>query len=166
MKITRNTSGIRTAAISLLLAGAALAQPPFNPRNSTGSAPDPATQIADQVARLTTLLDLTTAQATQATSILTAAQTTTATLQTTLATDQTSLQTAITSNATATIDQLSAAIGTIEGQILDIRSKAEAAFYAILTATQQTKVTTLGGAGLLGGGPGGPGGPGGRGPRS
>ena len=88
--------------------------------------PDPATQIANQVARLTTLLDLTTAQATQATSIFTAAQTASSTLQTTLSTDQTNLQTAVKSNNTAIIDQLAAAIGTIQGQLLDIRSKADA----------------------------------------
>jgi hypothetical protein len=160
------TSNFKTTGFALLLAGAALAQPPFRAHDTnSGTSPDSTTMIANQVARLTTLLDLTTAQATQATSILTAAQTATTSLMTTLNTDQTSLQTAITSNATATIDQLSSAIGTINGQLLDIRSKAEAAFYVILTSTQQAKVTTLGGPGILGGnGPGGPG-PGGRGPR-
>jgi Spy/CpxP family protein refolding chaperone len=46
---------------------------------------------------------------------------------------------------------------------LDARAKADAAFYAILTATQQAKVQTLG-LGILGGGPGGFGGPGPGGP--
>jgi hypothetical protein len=150
----------KTAGIALLLAGAVLAQP---------TQPNPATQIANQVARLTTLLDLTTAQAAQASTILTTAQTTISTLRTTLSTAQTSLESAITSNATSTITQLTAAIGTIDGQILDARSSAEAALYASLTTTQQAKVTTLGGPGILaGGGPGGrggPGGPGGPGPR-
>jgi Spy/CpxP family protein refolding chaperone len=160
------TSTFKTAGLAFLLAGVALAQPPFHARDANGGTPpDPATMIANQVTRLTTLLDLTTAQATQMTSILTAAQAATSSLMTTSSTNQTALQTAITSNATATIDQLSAAIGTADGQRLAIRSKAEAAVYAILTATQQAKVTTLGGLGVLGGGGPGPGGPGGRGPR-
>jgi len=155
---------ITTAVIPFLIAGALLAQRPFSPRaGSGGTPPDPATRIANQVARLTTLLDLTTAQAAQATTILTNAESAVSGLQTTLSTDQTALESAIKANATSTIDQLSAAIGTIDGQILDARSKAEASLYAILTAAQQAKVDTMGGPRLLGGG--GPGGPGGRGPR-
>jgi Spy/CpxP family protein refolding chaperone len=150
-------STIGTLSASLLLTPAIFAQGQFGPRGTPGTPPDPATMVADQVARLAALLDLTTAQANQATSILTAAQTATSALQTTLHTDQTSLQAAIKSNTTATIDQMAAAIGTIEGQILDARSQAEAAFYAILTTTQQTKLSAVGGLGLLGGGPGGPG---------
>jgi hypothetical protein len=151
---------LKTAAICAVFAGLTFAQG-LAPRNLTP--PDPATMIANQVSRLTTLLDLTTAQANQITTILTTAQSSTSTLQTTLATDQTSLATAITSNATATIDSLSAAIGTLQGQILDVNSKAEASIYALLSATQQTKLSTLGGIGLLGG-PGGPGFGLGRGP--
>src|SRR5689334_12133646 len=151
-------STITTGAVAIFFAGAMLAQGQlaqgqFGPRTASGTAPDPATIIANQVARLTTLLDLTTAQAAEATTILTNAQSSVSTVQTTIQTDQTSLQTAITSNNTATIDQLAAAIGTLQGQALDIRSMAEAAFYALLTSTQQTKLTTLGGLGLLGGGP-------------
>jgi Spy/CpxP family protein refolding chaperone len=155
-----------TAGLSIFLSGMMFAQAPSGPPATGGTAPDPATRIADQVSRLTTLLDLTPAQATQETSILTAAQSATSSLQTTLDTDRTSLQTAIQSNTTATIEQLSAAIGTISGQILAIRSKADAAFYALLTAAQQAKLATIGGPGGLGGGRGGPGAPGGgRGPR-
>jgi hypothetical protein len=157
MKRFSKVSRIGTLSASLLLAPAVFAQGQFGPRDTPGTPPDPATMIANQVARLTTLLDLTTAQATQATSIFTAAQTTISALRTTLQSDQTSLQTAIKSNTTATIDQMAAAIGTIEGQILDARSQAEAAFYAILTTAQQTKLSAVGGLGLLGGGPGGPG---------
>lgn len=148
-------------AIPALYAGIVFAQGPFGPRGMTP--PDPATMIANQVARLTTLLDLNTGQAASITGILTTAQASIATLQTALQTDQTSLATAITSGTTATIDSLSSAIGTLQGQILDINSKAEASIYGLLNSTQQTKVTTLGGLGMLGGGPGGPGGPG-RGP--
>jgi Spy/CpxP family protein refolding chaperone len=111
-------------------------------------------------------VDLTPSQAGQVSSILTAQQSATSALQTTLKADYTSLQTAITTNATGTIDQVAASIGTLNGQSLAIRSKAEAAIYPLLTATQQAKVATVGGLGSLMGGPGGPGGPGGgRGPR-
>jgi Spy/CpxP family protein refolding chaperone len=158
----------KTVVLTAIVASLGFAQGSFGPGNGnagTHTPPDPATLIANQVARLTTLLDLTTAQAAQATSIFTAAQTASSPLQTTLDTDQTNLQAAVTSNNTATIDQLSAAIGTIQGQLLDIRSKADAAFYSILTAAQQTKLGTIG-PGF--GGPGfgaGFGGRGGRGPR-
>lgn len=158
---------LKMSATGLIFAGLIFAQGRFGPRSTTP--PDPATMIANQVARLTALLDLTTTQASEITTILTTAQSSISTLQTTLSTDQTSLTTAITGNNTATIDSLTATIGTTEGQILDLRSKASASIYALLTTTQQTKLGTLGGVGLLGGGgpgggfgpgPGGPGGPG------
>src|SRR5258708_2380993 len=132
---------LKAAVAAAFLTCLIFAQGQFRPRNATP--PDPATMIANEVARLTTLLDLTTSQETQITTILTAAQTSIGTLQTTLSTDQTSLTAAITSNSTATIDSLSAGIGTIQGQILDVRSKAAASIYLLLTATQQTKLTTL-----------------------
>ena len=142
----------KTAAAAALIAGLAMSQG-FRPRDATP--PDPAQMIANQVARLTTLLDLTTSQASEITSILTNAQATITGLQTTLSTDQTALNSAITSNATATIDSTSVAIGSLQGQILDTRSKAAAAVYAVLSATQQAKVMTLGVGVLTGGGPGG-----------
>lgn len=145
----------KAAPLAALFASLMLGQG-FRPRDMTP--PDPATMIANQVARLTTLLDLTTAQASQITSILTNTQSSVGALQTTLSTDQTALDSAITSNVIATIDSASAAIGALHGQIVDAHSKAAAAIYALLTSTQQAKVTTLG-IGILTGG----GGPGGRG---
>lgn len=157
---------LTTATFSMLMCGALLAQPPFGPHaTGSGSPPDAATRIADQVKRLTTLLDLTTAQANQITSILTSANATTTTARTTIQTDQTALTTAIKSNATATITQLSTAIGVLNGQILAAQAGAEASIYVLLTSAQQTKLDTIGGINALGGGPGGgPGGPGGHGP--
>jgi Spy/CpxP family protein refolding chaperone len=159
MKHFLKTAGIATAMVAAL-AGTLCAQPP-NP-------PDPATMIANQVARLTTLLDLTTSQATQITTILTTAQSSVSSLQSALQTDHTSLDTAITANNTATIDALSATIGGLQGQMLDAQAKAGAQIYALLTSTQQTKLASLGGVGALAGGPGfgGPGGPGGPGGRA
>jgi Spy/CpxP family protein refolding chaperone len=150
---------LKTAAACVLLTSLTFAQG-FGRRSAGGTPtpPDPAMMIANQVARLTTLLDLTTAQASQITSILTAAQSSVSTLQTSLNTDRTNLTAAITSNNTATITSISSDMGNLQGQILAINSKAEASIYALLTSDQQTKLSTLGGVGLLGG-PGGFGGP-------
>src|SRR6266851_8152835 len=108
---------VRTTAVVTMLAAAtmSLMAQRFGPR-ANGTPPDPATMIADRVTRLTTLLSLTTAQATQATTIFTTAATATATLQTTLGTDRTSQQAAVKSNAASTIDQLAGMIGTLQGQ--------------------------------------------------
>jgi len=121
----------------------------FGTRGS-GTPPNPATVVQNLVARLTTLLSLTTDQASQATTIFTGAETTISPLQTTLNTDRQSLRTAVKSNATSTIDELSSTIGSLEGQILDTQSKADAAFRVILTADQQAKLDQLGGRGLGG----------------
>jgi Spy/CpxP family protein refolding chaperone len=121
----------------------------FGPRANggllpNGTPPDPATIVQNQVSRLTTLLSLTTAQAAQATTIFTNAQTTITPLRTSLATDHDALQTAIKSNATSTIDTVAANIGLLTGQIQAIQGKANAAFYAILTADQQAKLDQIG----------------------
>jgi Spy/CpxP family protein refolding chaperone len=145
--------------LAAVFAAALFAQHPFGTLTSS-TPPDPATIVANQVARLTSLLTLTTAQQAQATTIFTNALGAITPLQTTISADYTSLQTAVKSNATATIDQLASAIGTAQGQILSIQNKADAAFYAILTSDQQTKLSQtdfMGGPGLgFGHGPGGP----------
>jgi hypothetical protein len=144
-------------AVSLLLTAAVTAQTPFGVL-TTPTAPDPATVVADQVARLTRLLTLTTAQAAQATTIFTNALAAVTPLETSLNADYTSVETAIKSNATSTIDSLSASIGTLTSQIVDIQNKADAAFYAILTSAQQTTLNSSSGLGGHGGfGHGGPG---------
>jgi Spy/CpxP family protein refolding chaperone len=125
--------------------------------------PTPAQMAANIVARLTKILDLTSAQQTQATTIFTTEETTLATVRTSMRTARTALQTAIKADDTAAIATQSAAIGTLTAQEVQAQSTAAAAFYAILTADQQSKYDTLGPLGA--GGPGGPGGPGGFGPR-
>ena len=121
---------------------------PMDAGTPPGAPPDPATMVQNQVTRLTALLSLTTGQATQATTIFTNAANAVTPIHTTLDTDRQSLQTAIESNATATIDQLSTTIGGLMGQITAIQSKAQAAFYAILTADQQNKLKQLGPMGM------------------
>jgi len=142
-----------TAALTTVLA---LAQYP-RPRASGGTPPDPATMIQMRVAHLTALLGLTSAQQTQATTIFTNAYTAGQSIQTSLQTDRTTLSDAVKANTTTTIDQVSGTIGTLQGQLLAINSKADAAFYAILTADQKTTYDSMPH------GPGGPGGPGGHG---
>jgi hypothetical protein len=150
----------RAIAIGALASGSMMAQRPFGVLSST-SAPDPATMVQNQVDRLTKLLSLSSSQVTEATTIFTNALTAVTPLQTTLNTDWQSLQTAVKGNAVSTIDQLSTSIGTLTGQITDIQNRADAAFYAILTSTQQATLSSSGGFGAPGGGPG-PGGPRGR----
>jgi Spy/CpxP family protein refolding chaperone len=136
-----------------------------NAQSTTSTPPTTAQIVANQVARLTKLLDLTSAQQTQATTIFTTEQTALATYRTSVDTDRTALQTAIKSNDTATIGTESTQIGTLTGQEVLAQATASAAFYAILTADQQSKYDTLGP--MMGGpdGRGGFGGPGGPGPR-
>lgn len=143
-----------------LFPAALLAQRPFGVLTSS-TPPDTATLVANQLAHLTSLLSLTTEQQAEATTIFTNAANAISPLQSTMRTDYASLQTAVKSNATSTIDQLSSAIGGLYGQTVDIQNKADAAFYAILTSTQQTTLgnTPSGGFGpfvVVGAGPGGP----------
>jgi hypothetical protein len=154
---------MKLTACAAILATTLMAQRPFGVLTN-GSAPDPATIVANQVARLTSLLTLTTAQQAQATTIFTNALNAITPLQTSEATAQQALPAAVRSNATSTIDQLSTTIGSMTSQIIAIQNKADAAFYAILTSDQQTKLSQtnfLNGPGGFGPGPG----LGGRGPR-
>jgi Spy/CpxP family protein refolding chaperone len=136
----------------------------FSQTTTSPTPPTVAQMVAHQVARLTKLLDLTSTQQASATTIFTTEQTALSTLRTSTQTARTALQTAITSNDAANIGIASTQIGNLTGQEVLAQATASAAFYAILTADQQTKYETLG---PLGGGPGGPGGlggPGGPGP--
>jgi Spy/CpxP family protein refolding chaperone len=144
-----------------VLASTLMAQRPFGVLTS-GSAPDPATAAANQVARLTTLLSLTTAQQAQATTIFTNSLTAITPLRASEVTAQQALPAAVKSGANSTIDSLASTIGSLSGQIISIQNKADAAFYAILTSDQQTTLSQtnfLNGPGPGGFGPGpGPGG--------
>jgi len=140
-------------AVTSLLALAQNTTPP--------TPPTPAEIVANQVARLTKLLDLNSAQQTSATTIFTAEQTTLATLRTSMQAARTALQAAIKTNDTNTIGTEATQIGALTGEEVQAQATASGAFYAILLADQQTKYDTLG---PLGAGPGGPGGFGGPGP--
>jgi Spy/CpxP family protein refolding chaperone len=140
--ITRLVSVAALTTVALLAQGAH----PENGGGGSGSAnpPDVATIVAHQVSFLTTLLTLTTGQATQATTIFTTALNSITPIDTQITTAQTALSAAIKSNTAATITTQAAAIGTLEGQIVAIQANADAAFYLLLTADQQTKLNNLG----------------------
>jgi Spy/CpxP family protein refolding chaperone len=129
----------------------------------------PAQALARRIDMLATLLSLTEAQKTQATTIFQNEQTAVSALQTQVSAANTALRDAVKSNKTDTeIDTLAAAVGTLNGRALAIHTKASAAFYRILTAEQKVKYDTLRPMGMGGPGMGGPGmggrgmGPGGR----
>lgn len=123
--------------------------------------------VTMRVNMLTERLGLTDDQKTKATTIFTNLASATASLHTSLQTNETSLRESVKKNDLASIEQLAASIGALQGQLTAANSKAEAAFYAILTADQQSQYGE--GPGGFGGGPGMMrGGPGmmGRGPRN
>jgi Spy/CpxP family protein refolding chaperone len=155
----RKTTLAAAALTALSAVALALAQNAAPP-----APPDPQQMIQMRVDRMGTVLGLTDAQKASAVSILTAAHDSAQTIQTSLRTNREALDQAVKSNDAASINSLATAIGGQEGQILAIQSKAEAAFYALLTTDQKTKYDSMphmfGGPGGGFGGPGGPGGPG------
>ncbi len=130
----------RAIVFGALLSGAIFAQRPFGEVTSS-TPPDPATIAAHRVDHLTKLLGLSATQAAQATTIFTNAATAITPLETTLRTDRQSIAAAVKSNDTASIESLSSSIGSLTGQIVAIRNKADAAFYVILTPSQQTTLS-------------------------
>ncbi|MGI8990362.1 MAG: Spy/CpxP family protein refolding chaperone [Bryobacteraceae bacterium] len=149
-------------AAAALSASFLFAQTPGTPRTP----PTPAEIVANRVSRLTTLLDLTTAQQTQATTIFSNLQAALSPIMASMTTARTELNTAVKANSLAGITTAATTIGTLTTQQIEAHANADTAFYAILTPDQQTKYTQLGGRGMGGPGPGGFGGPGGpRGPR-
>jgi Spy/CpxP family protein refolding chaperone len=141
------------ASLTAVMVGMALAQGPG------GAPPDPQTMIQRRVDRLATQLSLTDAQKAKATTIFTDAYTAGESIQSDLRSNRQSLSDAVKKNDTAAISTLAVTSGVLSGQLTAINSKAEAAFYAILTADQQAKYDSQ-----PHGGPGGPMGPGGFGP--
>jgi 2C-methyl-D-erythritol 2,4-cyclodiphosphate synthase len=133
-------------------------------RNNGGAPPDPQTMIQRRVDMLATVLNLTDAQKTQATTIFTNALTAGQNIRPNMQAAHQSLADAIKKNDTAAIDSLSATIGNLMGQTVGIESKADAAFYALLTQDQQAKYDAMPRGFGAGGGMRGPGGPGMMGP--
>jgi Spy/CpxP family protein refolding chaperone len=143
---------IRLVTVATLAAALAGAQMPR--AGGGGTPPDPATLVQMRVNMLATLLSLTDAQKTQATTIFTNAETAAQAVMSSLQTSQESLAAAVKANNTAAIDQAAGTIGTLQGQLTAIHAKGDAAFYAILTADQQAKYDALPHGGPIGRGPG------------
>jgi len=146
----------------ILAATAAMAVIPMlvNAQPPTHTPPTPAQIVADQVARLTKLLDLTPAQQTSATEYFTAEEATLAAVRTSLHTARTALQADIKSDNKADIANQAKTIGGLTAQEVEAQATADAEFFAILSQDQQSKYESLGVRGAFGG----PGGPGGLGP--
>ena len=127
--VNRLTAVICAAAIS---AGLAMAQ-------GSGAPPDPQQIIQMRVDRLASSLSLTDAQKAKATTIFTDSLNAVEALQPDLRSNRQALADAVKKNDTAAITTLSVTSGVLSGQLTAINTKAEAAFYAILTADQQAK---------------------------
>jgi Spy/CpxP family protein refolding chaperone len=101
---------------------------------------------------LTTLLSLSTDQQNQATTIFTNAANAQSAQRTSMQTARQALNDAVKANNGAGIDQAAATIGNLTTQATSIQAKADAAFYQILSADQQAKLTQF--QGQWRGGPG------------
>ena len=100
-------------------------------------------------------LTLTDAQKAQAKTIFDAADTAATTARGTLTAAHDALEAAVKANrADAELDRLAAAVGAVQGQLAAIQAKAEAKFYALLTAEQKTKYDAFASRDGAGGGPG------------
>jgi Spy/CpxP family protein refolding chaperone len=123
------TAFLVTSAVATSLL---LAQRPGNPRN-------PEMMVQHRVESLTTQLGLTSAQQQQATTIFTNAATAGASVHGNLKLAHQNLEAAVKNNDTAGIDAAATAIGNFTAQQISNESKAQAAFYQILTPDQQAK---------------------------
>ncbi|HUS08278.1 MAG TPA: Spy/CpxP family protein refolding chaperone [Bryobacteraceae bacterium] len=143
-------------ATALLSAALVFAQ--RGPRPDGGTPPDPAAMIQRRVDMLSNFLTLTEAQKARAATIFTDAMTAGQALHSSSQSAHTALAAAVKKNDLGGIDQYARELGTISGQLTAIESKADAAFYALLTPDQQTKYDSKprGGPGRMRG-PGGPG---------
>jgi Spy/CpxP family protein refolding chaperone len=124
--------------LAVVAAAAALAFAQGGPRGG-GRAADPAARMEMRVNFLANWLTLTDAQKSATAKIYTDAQTASESLRTRMETARTALKDAVKKNATATIDQTALEIGSLMGQTTAIEGKADAAFYALLTAEQKAK---------------------------
>jgi Spy/CpxP family protein refolding chaperone len=129
------------AAVALLY-GQATPTPPTPP-----TPPSPEQVVAGRVARLTTLLSLSTGQQASATSIFTAEENALSRNRQNIVAAHTALDTAVQANDTAGIASAANQIGTLTAQDVQARATADAAFQAILTTDQKTKLQQLGPAG-------------------
>lgn len=125
-----------------------------------GAQPDPAKMVEARVSMLAQALNLTEAQKAQALKLFGDAQEASQRYREEIQVARQELQTAIKANDLASIERHAREIGTATGEMTAIDARAQAAFYALLTAEQKTRYDQMPGRGF-GMGPGGMG-PGGR----
>jgi len=147
----RRQMSIGIAALMALATSAAIAQS----GTTTTTPPTPAQQAAKLVTRLTALLDLTSAEQASATTIFTTEFTSLQTIKTSLQSARTTLETDVKSDNAAGISTDSETIGGLTQQAVEAKATADAAFYALLTSAQQTKLDSLKHLGMGFGGRGG-----------
>jgi Spy/CpxP family protein refolding chaperone len=99
---------------------------------------DPAQAVQRRVQMLTQRLTLTAAQQAAATKIFTDATTASQALRSNMDTIRQGLNDAVKSNNTSAIESFASQSGSVQGQLTAIHARAEAAFYALLTAEQKT----------------------------
>jgi Spy/CpxP family protein refolding chaperone len=105
--------------------------------------PKSAAKTAKYLSSLTTLLGLSSAQQEQATAIFAAAVAARTPIRANMKTTRQALTTAIKNNNSTGIAQLSVALGNLTGQHTAAGANANAAFYQILTADQQSMLTQI-----------------------
>jgi len=127
-------------AMAALAAGMAFAQTTATPAASGQSGLKLRAAVRQRILKK---LNLTADQKTQAKAILQQARTAAAPLRTQLQTNREALAAAVKSNDTGQIQSLAAAQGSLQGQVLAIRSAANAKFYALLTPDQQTLLAQM-----------------------
>ncbi len=104
-----------------------------------GAQPDPARMVEARVTMLTQALNLTDAQKMQAIKLFTDAQEEGQRFREEIQVARQEMQTAIKANDLAAIERYAREIGTATGEMTVIEGRAQAAFYALLTAGQKTK---------------------------
>lgn len=126
-------------AVTVVAAGFALAQTTTAP-----AAPKADLNVRAAIRQqILKKLNLTADQKSQIKAIMQQAKTAAQPLQSQLEQNSQALTAAVTGNNTAQIQSLAAAHGSLRGQVLAIRSEAQAKVYAILTPDQQTALTQM-----------------------
>jgi len=144
-------AAIILALVTIFSSPAIFAQGPDGPGGGNG--------VQRRVAFLTDRLSLTSAQQTQITALLTAAEANGQTSRASMKAAHDSLNTAVQANDPAAMEQAATAIGSLTAQTTLARAKSDAAIYQLLTPDQRTKYAQM----QQDMGPGGPGGRRGRG---
>lgn len=145
--MTRKSKFVALAAAAVLAFGTLLAQaapqtttpPAYHKRGAWGKRGF----RAGRLGKLSTYLNLTDTQKTQAKSIFDAARASAQPIVQELKQNRQAMQQAVKSGQTAQIQPLADAQGVLMGKLIGIRSNAFSQFYALLTPDQQAKLSQL-----------------------